>query len=228
MTSTQCAPRFGLNSTNTCVSVCLSGQFQNYVMYRCDLCPRTCLTCLTESHCYTCNSNSLLHNNVCFEYCNVTNSSNIIRFYNSNNRTCTASCPVGTYASVIFCKLCNDVCSSCFGTASNCTNCSNGLYLHQNTCLNACPSSFKPTIARACEYCNITCSTLTYNTNISNINGQMAVFMTFSNDISINGNLYNTFKLVTTSRRLLQTSTAPTGYQIIIIDIDGFKNYHSI
>lgn len=46
----------------------------------------------------------------------------------------------------------------------------------------------------------------------------MAVFMTFSNDITINGNLYNTFKLVTTSRRLLQTSTAPTGYQIIIID----------
>jgi hypothetical protein len=41
--------------------------------------------------------------------------------------------------------------------------------------------------------------------------------MSFSNAVSFTGNLYNTFSITSSGRRLLQSSGV-TGYQIIVID----------
>lgn len=98
----------------------------------------------------------------------------------------------------------------------NCTNCTSGFYLFENTCVTACPANYKPISTRACISCNNTCGLgLTYKTNTTNINGQTSIFLTFSNEININGHLQSTFKVFSNSRRL---QTGGLAYQIIVID----------
>ena len=103
-------------------------------------------------------------------------------YFSSDNKTCTDNCSIGTYSSIVFCKKCDEICSSCTISANNCTSCSKGLYLNGNTCATSCPKSYKPNSQRVCVYCGDSCGEgLTYNTNVTNVNGQTSVFMNFNN-----------------------------------------------
>jgi hypothetical protein len=188
----------------------------NINAYRCDACPSTCITCTSLTVCQSCTSQSIPFNNYCYGFCNSTNTT--LRYFLQDNKTCTSQCPIGTYSYIVFCQLCDPICSSCYQSAKNCTSCSNGLYLSGNTCVTSCPTQYKPSANKTCVFCNTTCGAgLTYETNVTNINGQTSLFMNFNNEISISGNLYQTFAVSTTTSRLLGTS--PTlSYQIIMVD----------
>ncbi len=216
--SNYCKPYFGVNETNKCSSSCPTGQYPNTAVYRCDLCPSTCLTCLTPTNCPSCVSNSVAYNNYCYGYCNTTLANYTTEIlFSPSNLTCTELCPNGSYSHIVFCLTCSPQCLTCTGTASNCTNCTNGRYIFNNTCVSKCPDKYKPVISRACLFCNDTCgSGLTYQTNITNINGQTSMFVNFNQGVDITGNLYSTFSVTTGGRRLLQTFTP--SYQIVVID----------
>lgn len=223
--STGCSPFFGVNSTRVCQSTCPNGQFANTNAYRCDACPSTCITCTSLTNCLNCKTFSVKANDFCYGYCNITvniNSSNSVAdgmWFNSNNKTCTKTCPNGTYYSIVYCKLCSKQCSTCVNTRTNCTNCTNGKYILDNTCVTSCPDKYRPSISRACVFCNNTCgSALTYTTNVTSINGQTSMFMNFNSAVDITGNLYQTFNVTSNlNKRLLQTAGNP-GYQIVVID----------
>lgn len=215
VSSINCKPNYGENSTHVCKASCQIGSFANSQAYRCDACPPTCVSCTSLSNCLSCISSSVAYNNYCYGFCNGTATN--ISYFNIDNITCTGACPNGTYSSVVYCKPCDSVCSTCTLSASNCTNCSNGLYLFSGGCVTKCPTNFKPNSNRQCISCNGTCSAgLTYETNVTNIGGQTSVFMNFNNAIKISGNLYNTISVTTNGRRLLASGGA--GYQIVVID----------
>jgi len=153
--STFCMPNYGINSTHTCSSSCPLSQFANPSVYRCDACPSTCISCTSWTNCLSCITNSVSYNNYCYGYCNPANITEM--YFNKDNITCTATCPIGTYASVVYCKLCDAVCSSCFKISTNCTGCSNGLYLLNGACMTSCPSGYKPNSSLNCIFCNTTC-----------------------------------------------------------------------
>ena len=71
--------------------------------------------------------------------------------------------------------------------------------------MDTCPTGYRPLVGRTCDYCGDNCTeALTFGTNVTVVNGQTNLFMNFNSDININGNLENTFKVVTPSRRLLE------------------------
>lgn len=215
--SKECAPNFGQNSTYQCLPNCNAGQYKNTKVYRCDACPPTCVTCTSLTNCLSCVSTSVAYNNFCYSYCNTTNTT--LMYFSSDNKTCTATCPNGTYASVVFCKLCASQCITCSVSASNCTNCSNGKYLFNYGCVDTCPTKYKPNANRVCIFCNTTCgSGLTFGTNVTNVNGQTSMFINFNSAVSISGNLYNTISVNTNSKRRLQANASNVGYQIVMID----------
>ena len=164
-------------------------------------------------------------NNFCYGYCNITvniNANNSVAdgmWFNSDNKTCTKTCPNGTYYSVVFCKLCSEECSSCVNTPTNCTNCTNGKYIIKNTCVSSCPDKYQPSISRACIFCNNTCgSPLTYTTNVTSINGQTSMFMNFNSAVDITGNIYQTFNVSSNGGKRLLVGGSNPGYQIVVID----------
>lgn len=104
---------------------------------------------------------------------------------------------------VLFCKPCSSICKTCSGNATNCTLCANGLYLQNLSCVSSCATGYKPTKDLMCTYCGDDCgSGLTFNTNITTVNGQANVFMNFNSGVNILGNLYDVFQVQTTRRRL--------------------------
>lgn len=218
--SSQCNPYFGINSTHTCAPGCPTGQFPNTQYYRCDSCASTCVSCTSLGNCLGCVTDSISANNFCYGFCNIsgivngTNTSNM--YFSSKNNSCVASCPNGTFSSIVYCLVCGGSCATCTGSANQCLSCANGLYVLNGSCMSSCPTGYKPIATLNCVYCGTSCgSGLTYTTNITTANGQNSIYMNFNNDININGNLYNTFS-VTSSRRLL--SSSPQGYQIIVIN----------
>lgn len=62
---------------------------------------------------------------MCYKFCK----DNIYKYYSADNTTCLNNCPNGTYLSILFCKVCDPICTNCEGLATNCTLCANGLYL---------------------------------------------------------------------------------------------------
>jgi hypothetical protein len=147
-----------------------------------------------------CKVNAVYANNFCYGYCQNTT----IQYYSSDNKTCLASCNNGTYLSVLFCKPCDASCTTCNGTATNCTVCSGGMYLQDITCVSSCSTGYKPTSDLMCVFCGDSCGAgLTFDTNITTIDGQANVFMNFNSGVNILGNLYDVFQ-VQSSRRLLQ------------------------
>jgi hypothetical protein len=55
------------------------------------------------------------------------------------------------------------------------------------------------------------------SSNVTSINGQTSLFVNFNNPVSLNANLYSTFRVVAGSR-LLQSSSSSPGYQIVVVD----------
>lgn len=214
--SNYCAPYFGQNSTRQCVASCATGSFKNSNLYRCDACPSTCVTCTSLTNCLSCITNSVSYNNFCHGYCNVTSNGTVL-YFNADNLTCTQSCPNGTYLVAVYCLSCASQCSSCSISASNCTKCSKGQYLFNYGCVTSCPTYYKPSSNLECVFCDTTCGEgLTYGTNITNVNGQTSMYINFNNAVNITGNIYSTIS-VTSSKRLLQTTSTSPGYQLVVV-----------
>lgn len=121
---------------------------------------------------------------------------------------------------IVYCKTCAAQCETCSITGTNCTRCTDGLYLQNQLCVTTCSSGYKPTITRTCSYCGSSCGdALTFNTNITQIDGQNTIFITFTNNITINGDPNTVFGLQQqTSRRLLAS-----GYSIVVVDSKTIK-----
>jgi hypothetical protein len=83
-----------------------------------------------------------------------------VGYYLANGTTfCLNSCPDGEYINSFdqMCYLCEVTCSSCKGTADNCTACqtNTGRYLLGNVCLTWCPNGYSwNNITRKCEECD--------------------------------------------------------------------------
>lgn len=76
----------------------------------------------------------------------------------------------------------------------NCTLCSDGLYLEEKKCLSSCSKGYKPNSTRNCVFCGDKCDEgLTFETNLTYINGEANMFVNFNSDVNINGDLYKTF-----------------------------------
>lgn len=214
--SNLCSPSFGMNSTGMCAPSCMPGQYGNLNVYRCDACPSTCLLCTSLSLCQACVALSVFANNYCYGFCNTTNSS--LKYFSPDNSTCTDVCPNATYASIVFCLACSPTCGNCSQTATNCTSCPSGSYLYGNICVTSCPTLTKPNLNLTCIPCNGTCDGgLTFGTNITTVNGQPTIYMTFSDAVSFSGNLYQTISVGSSTGRLLATGSNP-GYQIIVVN----------
>ena len=81
---------------------------------------------------------------------------------------CLSSCPVGhapiagTDGHALGCAACHEECGSCLGPAANqCTSCDSvgvHAYLHEGSCLVACPHGHYADAARACHACEPTCA----------------------------------------------------------------------
>jgi hypothetical protein len=140
------------------------------------------------------------YNNFCYQECQ----NSTIKYYSSDNTTCLSGCTNGTYLFVLFCKSCDTSCKTCQGTATNCTLCSGGLYLQNVTCVSSCSTGYKPTTDLICVYCGDNCGDgLTFNTNVTQINGQANVFMNFNSGVNILGNVYDVFTVQSARRRFL-------------------------
>lgn len=69
-------------------------------------------------------------------------------------------------------------------------------------------------------FCGSNCgNALTFNTNITQINGQNTVFVTFSSNITLNGDPNNIFGLVPKSKRRLLAN----GYTVVVVDANTVK-----
>lgn len=131
---------------NRCVSDCQNGTF--YGDGSCRACDPSCLTCAGYStSCTSCPSPLILYNNTCYTICPVA----------TVNGTCTIVCPSGSYLSGTSCLPCDTKCSTCFGSATNCTSCASGLSSNGN-CIDNCPSG---TFASNgfCSPCDVSCLT---------------------------------------------------------------------
>lgn len=214
-----CRPYYGVNSTHECSASCPAGSYANLLVYRCDACQSQCTTCTSWTYCLTCDSAvSVMYQNYCYLFCqlNDTDADGVVeQLYGPNNLTCYQACPAGTYLFVIFCRNCSAQCETCSVLSTNCTRCSSGLYLQNQICVSQCSTGYKPTTTRDCVFCGTSCgNSLTFDTNITQINGQNTIFVTFSDNVTINGDPNTIFGLQTNSRRRL---LAP-GYQIVVVD----------
>lgn len=97
---------------------------------------------------------------------------------------------------MLFCEPCDASCTTCTGTASNCSLCSGGLYLQDLACVSSCSTGYSPTTELKCNYCGDSCGDgLTFNTNVAIIDGQSNVFMNFNSGINILGDVYEVFQV---------------------------------
>lgn len=107
---------------NTCESNCLTGTYN--LSNICVSCPVNCTTC-DSTGCITCNANTYLF-----------------------GKQCVDICPYGYYMDElnIKCELCQSPCLYCSIKSNNCSLCDklsiNNKYLHINTCINKCPSTY--------------------------------------------------------------------------------------
>lgn len=84
----------------------------------------------------------------------------------------------------------------------------------------SCSEGYKPAVSRDCVFCGTSCgNSLTFETNITQINGQNTVFITFSDNITVNGDPNTIFGLQLNSRRRLLGA----GYTIVVVDSKTIK-----
>ena len=83
----------------------------------CTNCPSSCSICYSDTYCSGCNTGYYLYLNTC----------------TSNATLCYSN---GYYVSGSVCYACLQPCSTCTGTATNCTNCLTGyIFFPPNSCL---------------------------------------------------------------------------------------------
>lgn len=160
---TACKPNYYLYlspafMTSTCISICQTTYYPDESGW-CLRCPSTCVTCNKSTSCTTCMTGYTLTNGICVNSSSINCTSNCASCSGSNCRACSGStllytdpttgltqcvtgCPTGWYSFAGKCSICNSTCATCSNTQNNCTSCVAGLFLYQQNCVPACPSSF--------------------------------------------------------------------------------------
>ena len=171
-----CTPKIGCIDTNY------------YILPNnsCGLCDASCQTCVGSSkyQCLSCYPGMSYHvaTSSCDTFCQDTAESSLIT-QGASVAWCfptVKECPNGNYTSMYpfpdvssACKhQCSTNCESCYGSANNCTSCSNNLILFNNKCVDVCPQGYyyglDPTVtwyrktcmscSGQCVNCNLPCA----------------------------------------------------------------------
>ena len=74
-------------------------------------------------------------------------------------RTCVQTCPVSYFQDGSICSKCDSNCLDCENSATACTKCGTGMYLHQQECIQECPALYYgDNIDSQCKNCQSPCS----------------------------------------------------------------------
>ena len=143
---TSCPSGMVLDSAGFCNSNCTNpNTYLNSSTRQCDLCSTTCYTCIgpQSSNCISCVPP--------------------LQLYLGN---CMSVCPFGFYATSSYtCQPCNPNCADCSNSATNCTVCPQGVFLHTVSpgamiCTVECGSGFFLDLANnICQNCDTSCTT---------------------------------------------------------------------
>lgn len=196
--------QFGNTATKSCSSTCPNKEYPDINTRLCTACPATCAECTSDTVCTSCISTAVFSNITakCYPYCDAT-------LHLSYNGQCYSTCPAGTYLDFtnVYCQLCNSICKTCFGGATNCTSCE-GSYLYNNSCLSNCPSNHY-NLNNTCQVCNDSvpsCSKpLTFETVTKTENFQSVIYLKFNQDVKVNGDPSQFISLNLNVNRLLQS-----------------------
>lgn len=175
---TDCTPKIGCFDSR-------SFMFPNNTCGSCDV---SCNTCVGSSkyQCLSCFPGMFYHieDSSCDTYCQDTVDSSIIMQGSTNIAWCFPSvkeCPYGNYTSLYpypdasspCTHACSTNCETCYGSADNCTSCSNNLILFNNKCVDVCPQGYyygldttvtgyrktcNPCSGGQCINCNLPCA----------------------------------------------------------------------
>ncbi|XP_074615759.1 scavenger receptor cysteine-rich type 1 protein M160-like isoform X2 [Acropora palmata] len=83
--------------------------------------------------------------------------STVLRCKGPGIRKCEDSCPFGYFLKEKECVVCKISCSTCYGTANNCTSCDKGYYRKNGTCVADCGFGFY--LDGTCRACDKNCKT---------------------------------------------------------------------
>ena len=121
---TSCSTGYGLLN-NTCYSPCPASYYLSGAI---------CLSC--SPYCLVCSGTSVT--------CSLCVTNGTYKSYLLNN-SCLLSCPNGYYPSQggpTLCISCDNKCTICSGSATNCSACASGFFFYNNTCVSICPSDY--------------------------------------------------------------------------------------
>lgn len=122
---------------NTCIDKCLDGYFESEGL--CFLCDPKCVNCIKRV-------------NYCINGC--------VEPYVFMDNKCLTNCGEGYVSVNRICERCGVGCDECRldGSFKTCTKCKVGRYLHNNECLEVCPSTYYVDIYNGrCAKCNQAC-----------------------------------------------------------------------
>uniref|UniRef100_A0AAV2MQD7 P/Homo B domain-containing protein n=1 Tax=Knipowitschia caucasica TaxID=637954 RepID=A0AAV2MQD7_KNICA len=159
-----CSPGQFLTPQQTCMSRCPSGTFSNSTSGRCEECHRGCMVCEHPMQCLSCHHGLMLQEGVCVDHCLrgfpqagvcvpclpqcsscQGNSSTCLSceppYLHSLDHTCRERCAEGSYSTGRECEACPPDCSQC-DHHGLCTKCAQFYFLHQDGCVDDCPSGF--------------------------------------------------------------------------------------
>ena len=148
---------------SSCVTACPS-------FYSEDTSSHTCQPC-TNSDCLDCEPDNFPR---CFQ-CNS-------QYWHDFD--CLTVCPDGYFEDVSNCTLCDPSCALCDADPSPCSQCTPGHYLYTSTCGTTCPVDYfphDPTLT--CRDCATYCVTATLDMSL--VNGQIKINITFSQDVNM-------------------------------------------
>ena len=154
--------------TKTCTSLCPQGRYLSNPAS-----DTVCTTC--HSSCKSCSGGSAS------TFCDTCDTAGAMGYYYSVARTCTASCPPGSYeysSETKLCSQCNKECLTCSGPSrTNCLSCDTMsinfkfYWADSKTCTSSCPEgSFLvvPATDTVCMTCNTSCKSCSGGSASSN------------------------------------------------------------
>uniref|UniRef100_A0A6I8SHP8 Proprotein convertase subtilisin/kexin type 5 n=1 Tax=Xenopus tropicalis TaxID=8364 RepID=A0A6I8SHP8_XENTR len=128
-----------------CVTDCGPGFYSDDIDKECDICYRACDSCTGPDYdeCTSCKDTYTLLQGKCMPY---KNSPEEGTFVNREGKS----------------QPCNSACKTCNGSASACTSCKQGTYLHDRSCIPECPNGFFENEKDGrCEKCTVGCERCT-------------------------------------------------------------------
>ena len=137
---TSCTPNSTQPVDGLCPPPCHDGQYYDQSAKQCLSCAENCQRCVKREQCLRCAP----------------------KFYSTSNGQCVTVCPSHTItnedAKICEQAACDLTCLTCFGTEPNqCMSCPQGAILHDNSCIQDCPSHtfFN---GSGCQHCHASCA----------------------------------------------------------------------